>query len=528
MTDVKVGETNVGEIMSSKKRKNMVNELRSAHFAFGSDSKQFETSNKAQFRSAAKPIVNSADEELKKNIKASHFTLGDRSNHFYGESQAKGTFKKQDGSAVAKLNVEKLSDLRKTHFAFGNDRVEYRTDYSSGFSRTHSTPVLVKHDKNMQNFGGEAPGYLFRGQKPTYESMTKAAFRGETNYDREAQQKIKKHIGDLRKQHFAFGSDRPQWASTTKSSFQRVPNVEYSKKTMNLYSNHFSLGETGPVNGDKHFQSTARTTYSGATAPAETINSELLRDLRREHFKFGSHQVDYTPNSKVSHSPRNTVTFASREKGEIEFDGSNIRKTNFRIGTEKNDWRTTYKSTINESKPLTAITPKSTRTAELQRTNFKMSCSASTPMLSETKGQFTKRSGESKIKLDQKEMRANLVKSNFVLGTDRSSYTSSYKGNHQDLGDPNKIRSKLDRETLNYIRGSHYALGNDKPNYTSLAKGSFNEQAARVGEKDKVEKNNLREQLRRHNFTLGGDQTVMQSAYKGQMTWKQPKLVDED
>lgn len=177
-----------------------------------------------------------------------------------------------------------------------------------------------------------------------------------------------------------LGSDPANYISNYHTDYINRPSPKkdnYAKKYEN--KSNINLGE-----GKNVLISQTHSVHKYASAPPNRLSYENQKDLKAHHFFIGQGYGDYhttaqgygvgkgefVDNSKQkslkmknsnwsfgNHSAQMVSDFKKEfewkgTNAKQEFDHKNVRKSHFRIGDEKNDWKTSYKGNYNWIQPV--------------------------------------------------------------------------------------------------------------------------------------------------------------------------------
>ncbi len=218
--------------------------------------------------------------EKLRDLRASHFTLGSQSGNY--QSVAHETFKPQPSVAFVPI---KDAGLRKSHFTLGSDGNTYSTVYQETHKGQTDGVVTAKRDRNA-----DKTSHLVMGADP--------------------------------------GPMVSQTSATHKPIVDAQPGRLEASVEKDLRSHHFRLGEEA-----RSFTRTSND-YTGAAAEPGVLDPELKRDLRTHHFTYGENgsaavsrmQEDYQPRQgQPAHLAAEQLAYLHRSHFGIGADSGDLR-----------------------------------------------------------------------------------------------------------------------------------------------------------------------------------------------------------
>ena len=216
------------------------------------------------------------------------------------------------------LDQEAKKDLRSSHFNLGNSVPNFETTFKSEFY--DKSNLLEKDKKDLGNIGKSlrAHNYEFGDDKLDYISENKFRFsKPVINPEERMQNKISNEL--LQKTNHNFGNDKEPWNSTNEVSFTPKYIPEQEKTNINLVKTNFILGDSKPDYNTINTQ-----TYKRFPSQFVPVDKNLLVDLQSHHYKLGNASEPLITQHKVDYQDPNI--FGNNFKPTL--DNVSLRKTN--------------------------------------------------------------------------------------------------------------------------------------------------------------------------------------------------------
>eukprot|EP00347_Sterkiella_histriomuscorum_P013343 403365079 len=437
--------------------------------------------------------------EARNEIARAHFQFGSKEerqgNHFYKDTIAASSYNQIPSASLGtqKLNQEVKNDLRKAHFLFGNDRVQYETTNKRTYlgnnqdEKTGKGSFVGEKEKQIQNERMQkmrTQNFTYGQDVPQYQSMAKKDFQAHNTKDAVKNLQVSKENGkELRKSHFMLGSDEAPY--TVKNQGNQVTNFNQIKSQIvgssaALRKNNFQLEQACQGGADFFTYETVTGTQMAAIrggihdikakkAQADQMTA-LKQDLRQAHFHMGTNQPNYISSQKETMTQHQLSNSGFKEAQEL---GKKMQHANFEIGVGKNqnlkNAQTSYQQTISGT-----VSQKNGNKVEsvqlgLRNSNFRIGTGTTVSYVSEAKDKFINLEAQKGKPGLSEEMSKNLKGHHFTLaehtkpGEQPKNYFGTvHKQQYNYKGDASLIRGHMANEVKADLRASHFQVGFDQ------------------------------------------------------------------
>jgi len=428
------------------------------------------------------------------------------------------------------------NDLRRSHFTLGaadpKSRVsEYVQEYQG------KKGALEASQKDKLNV--RASHFQFGPHEPskTFYTISQKDYKEHTGFQAPKLNEEKKR--DLRSSHFTLGSWNPAYASLNHVNFpeKHIPmnlhkqEQEVQRSKMRKHNHDFTETQR------KMFSSEYNNNFNKANDPnslKQALTGQEIRqkviDLRKSHVILGE---DYRAMTSIAQGD-----YTSKQGSFVppSNDNVNIRRTNFQLGVNKDDFASSYQESFIRHPLSQRANLHESLGKELRSTHFSFGQDA--PLYaSNSSASF--RGPPTSFKPTQS-LNPNLQKNHFSLGdpneglqnkTTYSNYHQKFenagtalardqnadRGSHFKLGGHNQgwaseaqahykshdgaKAADLDGALKADLRSSHFKFNDVKPQYTTIQKASF---VPKQGEPNKLDEG-LKKDLQTSHFNYGGD-----------------------
>jgi hypothetical protein len=488
-----------GGYMPKEQRDQLALQVRRTHFTLGHGGPDYATTSGTNYDGKQGGPEKLNRDQLS-NLRRSHFALGINEGSHNVLSEFKHRYPPH-GYNVSSLNEGVKADLRRHHFDFGTEGMQYDTTASASFAKPgvqQSSALPSDHLKNIRKHN-----FHFGEDKVKPESITRSDFGPKTAQmaDTSAVRR------DLRASHFLLGSALPDYTSTAAGDFSSRPAHPSALNTAqlnDLRSCHFKLGTDAP-----NFNTTVMSNFGPKTDGKQALNQEKLQDLRSSHFKLGHDPIDYAASSHLAHKALDRPSTIGPTQS-----SNGLRASHFALGTDPLQWQSMY-STAHANRDLTSSTGARDRNADRQ--SHIVIGSSDGPMQSEMQANFIKHN-EAPNKLDPA-LAKDLRSHHFDLGEVEPDFGTSYAKYGSQQGAPGQI----DPTMLADLRATHFKYGTDDPQFSTTFRGDYTKHSHKPESMDQ----GLVKNLRGHHFELGGGPKKYNTTYRGSYLWVQP-VPDND
>ena len=300
-------------------------ELQKTHFELGKVGPCFETTSANDFNFKANKV-----EVPRLDLAKEHYKLGTDRVMYASESQSAFSNRSQ---LKQNFNTEQLSDLRKSHFFFGNKESQYSlTSQDFGLIKGNATQPKVKDGVfRCTNF------VLGTSNKPIISTYSSSHIFSTPNLIKSATDRKSD-----KKTNFTLGNEGNQLISINQQDFiplKITPQENKNMKPEYLKKHHYQLGNEKAV-----FECTSQR-YGAGKSNSVDKSSKILQDLRTSHFVLGSDSRDMKTMNQQEYIPRKNMT--NDEQGKIIH-----AKYSFTNGKEKMSWNTEQKSRFGWVNPI--------------------------------------------------------------------------------------------------------------------------------------------------------------------------------
>ena len=217
--------------------------LRASHFKLGQEMSTMQSVSHASHTGAPIRAQTSENKELMKNIRNSHFSLGDPNAGLQKQSEFATRFHSHGGHEPATVNQAAKNELRATHFQLGGEGKNYVSTNTSSYQ---ARPSLL---------------------------------------DAKQMQEIKDREAEIRKHSFVFGDDPHSRVSVMHAEYNSKPTgaTRVSEAAQReLRATHWGMGNESVV-----YTTTMANSYQKNAPEPGAFNKEKANDLRKEHFAIG-------------------------------------------------------------------------------------------------------------------------------------------------------------------------------------------------------------------------------------------------
>jgi len=498
------------------KSRQLANDLRRSHFTLGTaDAKLRNSEYVSEYQ--RKQAALEGSQKTKLDLRASHFQFGAHNPAKMFCTVSQKDFKDHQGFQPSKLNEEKKRDLRASHFVLGNDQNRYASLSHTNFPEKHIPIGLHKQEQEEQK-------NKMRKHNHDFTETHKKQFASEyhANYNklndpsclkqalsaRELQQKVV----DLRKSHVVLGEDFNPMKSIAQIDYQSKKGglVKPANDNVNIRRTNFQLG-----NASNDMASMYQQSFVPHAAQRSESQGALMKDLRATHFSLGQEAPTYSSNMGAAFrgppagfKPPQTLN-------------PNLQKNHFAFGDSSNPIqnKTTYSSfhrTFEGGETTQARNQNQDRGS-----HFQLGGQAKT-WASEAQSNYKPHDGarpadlEGSLKADLRSshFRFNDVKPNSQFKTMQQ---ASYGGKS---GEPGKLDPNLKKD----LQAGHFKLGTNFQPYATSTGVAFRPTDGRAAQLDP----SLAKDLRANHFSHGDGQWQLHAntEYRSNFFWKKSDETD--
>ncbi|CAG9312225.1 unnamed protein product [Blepharisma stoltei] len=487
-----------GGYMAKSERLKLAQEVRNTHFSMGNRGPDFNSTSHESYPKQNFEI-SKVDKNHVKDIKSSHFQLGDALHPGVMKTETKDNYKHFQN--VDSVDVKAIKDvLSNSHFTLGNNPSIFATT-----SSMYKQYPKDNGDRNIQRAESEKQlrqhNFKFGTDSETKESIFRSDYSPKS-VSKISDSNLSSLKKELRASHFQVGSNETSYLSTAQKDFGPKPRCksEISKGISNdQKKEHFQLGV------EKYgLSSTSQLYFNHKEAPKQTLNQENLQDLRVHHFSLGNEKPLY---SVTSHS-----TFKAKDLNELTGSQSlaYLKKDHMKFGNDPSHFKTVYNSTHYELPPDEKNIARDRLSDCQSHINL-----GSDPVVAQSinKLTFQPNYGASPGNLDPK-LAKELRSHHFHLGIDKDIFktTSSLygigKGEH----------ARIDKDKVSDLRQAHFAYGSDAPQFVSTTMKDYKASP----QKNSILHKNLAKQLGDHNFVMGEESGDWNTIHKSSFKWIKP------
>ncbi|KAL4505331.1 hypothetical protein ABPG72_002393 [Tetrahymena utriculariae] len=274
--------------------KQKVVDLRNSHIILGKEYLPMVTTQQNDY--SQKPEAKR--EAVNPLLQQSHFQLGNSGPDF---KTTNNQFHDRQPLVENKLAEETKKDLRASHFTMGQDQQGYLTEtkgnyinhHQQGFQKVNQDEKFFKNNFTHTNPNGN--NYY----NSTYKTFMKAPQISNVQQSRNQQQD--------RGSNFKIGFQGDSWQTEFQDKFNQKEGgrqIMNQQLKNNLRSSHFQFNDV--KNGLYNTTFKSSFTYKDGSNARGTLDQQLQKDLRSHHFHFGNQQGEYqTTNQRTYTVPKN-------------------------------------------------------------------------------------------------------------------------------------------------------------------------------------------------------------------------------
>jgi len=286
---------------------------------------------------------------LASDLKKNHFGYDHekyRPAHFRSTHQT--TFGPKSGKA--EFNSDLKDGLRRHHFVFGDQKVDYRSVTQSEFyPKSGVGNGGAGADMGEVIFGKSNFSIATDPRAKTVLSSTQAAYT-----EKKGAQRAKATI-DAHKSNLQLSRTRstPMISEARRQFESKKANPsDLQKDTMNnLRRNHWQIGQNDTTS--KHFMSSTQVNFTSKNSQSARgqLNDSNRKDLQRTHFQLGCDKEKMVSQTRATHSKEIGTTYA--KSAELTALKANLRRNHFDFGdNSKAYFTTTQKGTFVWKQPV--------------------------------------------------------------------------------------------------------------------------------------------------------------------------------
>ena len=306
------------------------NDLRKSHFILGKAPKMLKTTSQSNFVS---PQATHVDNANNSDLRREHFVFGTDSQQM---TSTHNQFFNSKGPGRQDLNMEKMKDLRSSHFALGKTQASYSTSALMAKPQT----ARVELHKDLTGLNIRASHFQLGGDSANFQTSYAASTRLTSPVVPSQSNDSLRHLHS----NIYFGQDK--FPKTCAQASYNNPNRKDIEKPdpkliKELRSHHFKLGNEGG-----EYKTTASGLGQGK-GERGVFDEDRRKDLRASHFKVG--------NGNQHLLTTNMNDFVRYKEGGAKSDerlAKNLRKTHFSVGAEKGQWMTEQRTNFNWIQPV--------------------------------------------------------------------------------------------------------------------------------------------------------------------------------
>eukprot|EP00744_Colponema_vietnamica_P001833 GILI01002986.1.p1 GENE.GILI01002986.1~~GILI01002986.1.p1 ORF type:complete len:588 (+),score=114.96 GILI01002986.1:144-1766(+) len=297
-----------------------VKDLRSSHLTMGNDAPCFETSTKSQFTSFKDELIKRPSSgpditSIKKDHNTPHFSLGHSREHRTFETTSAVSFPNYDDISQARVpvNSDFVSELKKTHFEFGQGTSHWHSLYKAEYASISPEAAVgakgalnaaTQADLRTHHFSLGVEGKHPMGRQSVMTESMADGLRAKSGDGTSAKLGDDSIVKNLKASHFALGTDPTPYYSSIRDEFvdprQKgdVSLHRVSQDTKNeLRRAHFSLGLGTPTD---YTSTTKRHMVKFADMGKLNVaaSPEKKKELTRAHFSLGTDSTSYQSSTK--------------------------------------------------------------------------------------------------------------------------------------------------------------------------------------------------------------------------------------
>ena len=441
-----------------------------------------------------------------------HFLLGSEKN--LGVTTANASYRAPAPDYVPSTLDEKTkADLRKSHFTLGGtvgrfvttNKVDYVPKQSTGSERNDQEERKARMRKHNFNFGKGDNNFV---------STNNAAFQ---NYTGQGIANNNSNTStDITRTHFQLGGEN--------APMRTINQIEYTKKAgaaADKTKDSIAFQCTNFKFGDEKANNISSSHMHYKYYPdleSTKLNRQQLNELRKEHFIFGKQQPRFQSVSHLSHGNKGV------QSNPLAGSKQAFQRSSVKIG-DPNQAKTFYQTTYevsNQSRPLGNNVFENNGIGK-EGSHFQIGDSSRPVGKSQNQTAY-RPLDYAAAKVDEEFVKK--IKSNhFDLGLGNSlpgQYRSVSHAAHNEKGNPQEIRSKLDEVRKADLTASHFKVGADKVPMRSTMKGSY----LNMGPAQSNFNEEKQRDLRNSHFMLGNPGEVdFKTSHEINYRWIQPRQL---
>lgn len=412
-----------GKFITRDQRSKLVDEIKKTHFKLGNYAPHPNVHINL-------PIENKSNiNSLSSGMRSTHFEFG--KDKTVKKSESNSRFVPHDQVIGSGSSKNHITDYSKTHFVLGMSE-----DNQEGKEQKKNEVLVSKPEVRYTASISGAHHFVYGTDQRSLKSIAAQDYV-EKQVPMQDKQEVKKLKSELQKSHFGLGNAKEPYLSTTKASFQG-PTIKQERKNGNLMNTHFKLGtdkikyDSKPLDNDTNLQG------------RQDFNEGHLKDLRKSHFELGNEKAAYKLSSQEILGTELKITVPPTDLL--------LRKTNFKLGTSQNPWKTSN-GQAHSITPLSRTKPVSDTVSD-KISHFTLGSSTPGPILSVHRNDFQ---SFKPIKKEDTNQGQFVRGHHYKLGN----FKEEHKSQNEKYGQ-GKIESINENKIVQDLRISHFCLGNDK------------------------------------------------------------------
>jgi len=487
----------------------LANDLRRTHFTLGTGASHHQSSEYvAEYQRKQTAFETSQKDKL--NLRASHFEFGphDPSKTFVTLHQK--DFKEHVGFQPPRLNEEKKRDLRSSHFVLGNYHAPYASLNHANFTEKYIPIGQQRQEQEEQKNKMRKHNHDFTETNKKHLTSEYHAHFNKQNDPNSLKQglspaELRQKVIDLRKSHVVLGGDHKPMQSIAQQDYQFRPGtiLPAANDNVNIRRTNFKLGtEQGDMASLYHSEFVKH-----PKSKPESLGA-LGQDLRATHFSLGQEAPLYATTSGNHRGP--PVGFKPPQTL-----NPNLQKNHFTIGDNSAPLlnKTTY--TNNYRNFGNAAQTQARDQTQDRGSNFNFGGQRA-PWVTETQQNYINHEGAKPADLEGF-LKADLRSSHFKFNDVKPD--SQFKTTQQTSYVPKEgVPNKLDEALKKDLQANHFKLGQTHSGYGTTSGAAYQPTDGKPSNLDP----SLAKDLRANHFTHGDGKWQHQSSteYRSNYFWK--------
>ncbi|EGR30947.1 hypothetical protein IMG5_120530, partial [Ichthyophthirius multifiliis] len=289
--------------------------LRNSHIVFGKENLPMKTIQQSDYTRKPEAKI----EQKNPALQQSHFELGNQKNTFTTTNRE---FHNEQPLVQNRLAEETQKDLRASHFMLGQDQQQYNTEFTGNF-KNHQLNGFKKINLDEKFFKNN-----FTHTNPDGKTNYNSTYKTYMKFPETAKLEPSREQNMDRRSNFQLGQQANQWKTEFQDQYFKnngKPSILQQDQKDNLRKSHFQFEDM--KNGQYSTEQKSQFTNKNINQARGVLDPQLQKDLRTHHFEFGAQKGLYETTHK-----KHYVKYDNYQKAQFNYQKAmDLRADHFQV-----------------------------------------------------------------------------------------------------------------------------------------------------------------------------------------------------